>query len=687
MVKVLLAGDVNGSVTQLLAKVSQYHKSGAGPFDIVFAVGPLTSPDGGGEGEAALSPVLAGETPPAVPVYFFEAGGSASLGAKLEEHDSEVQEVASNLFYLGRGGIKTVDKLTVAFLSSSHKPDDLESCRKVASMAGYGGADLLLTSEWGRGMEVDLPDRCFQELSAAGVAPAAVGSEAVAELAVAVKPRYHFAASEGAFFQRPPYRNFGNSGSTHTTRFIALGDLSTGSAAPKDKTKKWMHALNLEPISFMKKEELSRRSVDTTDCPYVARKVLGGAGGGRGGGGGVGGGPQGGGDKAWASRISAQEEARRADSGMFFWGGRGGGGPGRGGGRGGAGGGRGPSGPVDPNNTTVFVGNLKSGDVTTNQLEVMFRAVGPLSGAPGVGDGPGANQPGPRTECWFCLASPQLEDHLVCSVADEVYLAQPKGGLVPGHVLIIPVSHQQRYSDLSEEGAKEAERFKDSFSRYCFSCACEPFFFERCVPTKGALHLHIQAVPIPSGEASRGARILMRSEGIRHGMTFDVVSDEADLRATLKEGQYFYAELPGDVVGSKVRLLHRVAEGGNTDSRGNRRNVPLQFGRDVAARLLSMPERAHWRDCALPKPKEILQADIFKEAFKPFDFTQQEDEAEVEDMDADDEDGTPAAAPEAAAPTFSGQKRTAAMEEVETGKPMGAENGGDESEKRARGSA
>lgn len=59
--------------------------------------------------------------------------------------------------------------------------------------------------------------------------------------------------------------------------------------------------------------------------------------------------------------------------------------------------------------------------------------------------------------------------------------------------------------------------------RYCYSCSCEPFFFERCVPTKGAWHLHVQAVPIPSGEASRGARILMRSEGSRHGMTFDKV--------------------------------------------------------------------------------------------------------------------------------------------------------------------
>lgn len=80
---------------------------------------------------------------------------------------------------------------------------------------------------------------------------------------------------------------------TTNSRFIALGELATGSAVPKDKTKKWVHALNLEPIAFMKKEELSKRSADTTDCPYVARKVLGGAGGGgRGSGGGIGGGAQ-----------------------------------------------------------------------------------------------------------------------------------------------------------------------------------------------------------------------------------------------------------------------------------------------------------------------------------------------------------------------------------------------------------
>ncbi|CAM9934677.1 unnamed protein product [Ectocarpus sp. 13 AM-2016] len=121
-----------------------------------------------------------------------------------------------------------------------------------------------------------------------------------------------------------------------------------------------------------------------------------------------------------------------------------------------------------------------------------------LPGAGKSGSGGGPHEADPRQECWFCLASPQLEDHLVCSVADEIYLAQPKASkryscLVPGHVLIVPVSHQQRYSELSAEGAKEAERYKESFKRYCLSCGCEPFFFERCVPTKGAHHLHIQA--------------------------------------------------------------------------------------------------------------------------------------------------------------------------------------------------
>lgn len=60
-------------------------RSKAGPFDMVFCVGPLTS----ATREAELASVLDGKTPPVVPVYFFEPGESASLAAKLEEHPCE----------------------------------------------------------------------------------------------------------------------------------------------------------------------------------------------------------------------------------------------------------------------------------------------------------------------------------------------------------------------------------------------------------------------------------------------------------------------------------------------------------------------------------------------------------------------------------------------------------------------
>lgn len=46
-------------------------------------------------------------------------------------------------------------------------------------------------------------------------------------------------------------------------------------------------------------------------------------------------------------------------------------------------------------------------------------------------------------KCWFCLASPDVEKHLIISIGDFCYLALPKGGLVPEHCLIIPIEHHR----------------------------------------------------------------------------------------------------------------------------------------------------------------------------------------------------------------------------------------------------
>src|SRR5690242_18845349 len=115
----------------------------------------------------------------------------------------------------------------------------------------------------------------------------------------------------------------------------------------------------------------------------------------------------------------------------------------------------------------------------------------------------------------------------------------------------------------------------------------------------GVTYACIQVVPIPTGEAARGARMVLKAECARLNMTFTPVPPDADLRTTLpSDANYLYAEVPGESEGTIVRLLHS-----NTIDRDERcrPSIRLQFGRDIAARLLLMPERAHWKACAVSK--------------------------------------------------------------------------------------
>ena len=67
-----------------------------------------------------------------------------------------------------------------------------------------------------------------------------------------------------------------------------------------------------------------------------------------------------------------------------------------------------------------------------------------------------------------------------------------------------------------------------------------------------------------------------------------------------------------------MRLLYRSPPP-KEGSRGDR--IPVQFGREVIARLLKVPERAHWKACVKSKEMETTIAESFKDKFKPFDQT------------------------------------------------------------------
>nr|CAD7434267.1 unnamed protein product [Timema monikensis] len=65
-----------------------------------------------------------------------------------------------------------------------------------------------------------------------------------------------------------------------------------------------------------------------------------------------------------------------------------------------------------------------------------------------------------QATCWFCLQSSDVEKHLVISIGDEAYLALAKGGLVPEHLLILPVTHHQSLSDVPEAECAETQGFQ-----------------------------------------------------------------------------------------------------------------------------------------------------------------------------------------------------------------------------------
>jgi len=263
--KVLVAGETKGRLDLLFTRVATLQASKAGPFDALFITGeffpPADEPEGG-VAATAFEDYLMGVKEVPIPTYFME-GPSTSAEAKYGSV-APGGELCPNCTYLGPGGLELVGKLSVGFLSQRHTDNDIAKLLEPASTSTFLGADLFLTTDWGQhvaaGYDAYLAD--------AGINNAAdVGSSTVADLAVVLRPRYHFAARPGLFFQRPPYKNHATKPKTklsHITRFVSLASVSDS----KEKSKKWLHAISIEPLPYMTLAALVDEPADVTESPY-----------------------------------------------------------------------------------------------------------------------------------------------------------------------------------------------------------------------------------------------------------------------------------------------------------------------------------------------------------------------------------------------------------------------------------
>ncbi|XP_045523279.1 CWF19-like protein 1 [Pieris brassicae] len=210
--------------------------------------------------------------------------------------------------------------------------------------------------------------------------------------------------------------------------------------------------------------------------------------------------------------------------------------------------------------------------------------------------------------CWFCLSSPSVEKHLVICVGRHCYLALPKGPLTPFHVLILPIAHHQSVTKSPEEVVKEINQFKDTLKKFYGCMNNVSVFFERNYKTS---HMQIQCVPLPKRCETQILEVFQDEAGINR-IELEVLPPYTEIsQVALPGSPYFHAELPsGEHVYAKPK-----------------QHFPLQFGRDVLSSppLLNCEDKADWRQCLLSREEEDSLVASFREKFRPFDFTADED--------------------------------------------------------------
>ncbi|KAG6769985.1 hypothetical protein POTOM_025652 [Populus tomentosa] len=579
--RILLCGDVLGRLNQLFKRVQSVNKS-AGPFDALFCVGQFF-PDsaeqleeftdyiegGGGRSQIPLPTYFIGDYGVAAPKVLSTASrNSANLGFKMDGF-----KICLSVVYLsGR-------QSSNGHHFGTYSQDDVDALRALAEEPGV--VDLFLTYP-----------RC--------------SDSSVSELVAEIKPRYHFAGTKGVFYAREPYSNVD---AVHVTRFFGLAMVGN-----KDK-QKFIHAISPTPASTMSAAEISMKPPNTTLSPYTL--VV---------------------DKTALEEVTKRSTASVSDS--QYW-------------RYDVSHKRHKSGSGEGNKLCfkfIYSGSCPRGEKCNFQHDMDareqylggvcldFLIKGKCERGPDCNfkhnlqnEGEShsrrrrgsENDNGNRSkECWFCLSSPNVESHLIISVGEFYYCALPKGPLVQDHVLVIPIEHAPCTLSLTQQSNSELVKFQNSLKLYYKNRGKEAVLFEWI--SKRSSHANIQVVPVPSTKAA-AVQDICNLAAEKLGFKFVVmkctlkmafilaVNNSSDGREWLRTQfdrnySFFYVELTEGTI-----LSHSVEEN---------ENFPAQFGREVLAGLLNMPERADWRNCALGKDEETKMAEEFKKQFEEMDPNQ-----------------------------------------------------------------
>ncbi|KAJ1922316.1 hypothetical protein H4219_000178 [Mycoemilia scoparia] len=690
--KVLVTGSVNGAIGEFFRKIDKLNGKN-GPFDLLLIAGDLF--DESGDDTEEVKELLGGSIKVPINTYFI-AGVNPLPSSVLEKvnGNNPSGEIAENLTSTC-GVMKTSQGLKIAYMGGvpegfvpsvpnptdeaeeknenednsdvnrkrvHYTKDDVKSLIKTAnSESGDGIAmvDALVTYNWPLGV-TRLSNQPFNSSKSV--------SEPVSRVCHELKPRYHFSSGESLYYEREAWYysddvKIGKSPNQHKhyTRFIGLGGLKTPT-----KTK-WLYALNLTPLSSIIQNGGAndpQPPKNATGCPLRIFDSSEDANGNTNG------------NKRKAEDLDGGDGATNPQNKMAKR--------------------TPPDGYIcrkckkpghflrdctdaEKEPSTPPEGYMCK--ICKNPGHWIQRCPERVSITYIEGEGPGegenegptslahkpppesyichaCNQPGhwiqncPErisrskdkkkhqeiSNCWFCLANPDVNKQLIVAIGDEAYLAMAKGGLVAdnnnssdestytspipggGHMLIIPISHitnlrdpstmkfltdkPRHFANISTEAWSDCNndisRFKKALTECFAKFDCAPVFFDIC-RNANHQHSHIQVVPIP----------ISKKQEIRQFFQKIAKDESVILKQDFHENPYF-GFFRVDLPDGDAPLICQIPP---------RAYFNLQFGRHVLAKFLGMPKREDWKACVLEESDEIKATQNFTEAFKPYNFT------------------------------------------------------------------
>uniref|UniRef100_A0AAY4DAH6 CWF19-like protein 1 n=1 Tax=Denticeps clupeoides TaxID=299321 RepID=A0AAY4DAH6_9TELE len=536
--RVLACGDVEGRIGALFGRVRAIQKK-SGQFDLLLCVGEFfgSTPDA----EAEWNEYKSGAKKAPIHTYVL---GAASHDTLKYFPSADGCELAENIVYLGRRGIFTgASGLQIAYVSGREARQEPAPAHcftpkdasvlvdPLVSSSKFRGVDVLLTSQWPRGV--------WQYGNNPEIDTKFFGVASIAKISDQLKPRYHFAGVEGVHYERLPYRNHVvlQESPRHVSRFIALA------AVNNPGKKKYLYAFNIVPMKNMDPSELVKQLVPASSvdevcisCTFLTFNVI------------------------WKEEPASQyffDLGKKQQHHHH--------GPGR--------------------------KRHSDGDMQHHHKQ------------------PRRPPPRPTGPCWFCLASPEVEKHLVVSIGTHCYMALAKGCLTPDHVLLLPIGHYQSVVDLASEVVEELDKYKSAVRKFYKSRGKRCVLFERNYRSQ---HLQLQVVPVPMDKcSSEDLKEAFMVQAQEQQMELMEIPEHTDLKQIAPPGTpYFYLELD-----SGEKLFYRI-----------KKNFPLQFGREVLASeaVLDIPTRADWRECKYSRDEEETLTQQVRAEFEPFDFTMED---------------------------------------------------------------